>query len=182
MDAAILTFVHGFRGPALDVAFVFSWALGAFRFCAPAVLLAAAWHLVRRERREALAWLAVGAFVGAAPELLKALVARPRPALVPWLLPTTGFSFPSGHAAAGMAFYPLLGWLLLRRWRRPWTGFLLGALVGVFIGVGRLYVGVHWPSDVLAGWALGLGASLVALRWIGIAPVGRRLDSPHRLL
>jgi undecaprenyl-diphosphatase len=170
MDAAILTWVAGFRGPALDAAFVFSWALGASRFCAPAVLLAAARHLVRRERREALAWLAVSAFVGAVPELLKALVARPRPTLVPWLLPTTGYSFPSGHAVAGMAFYPLLGWLLMRPSRRPWAGFALGALVGAFIGIGRLHVGVHWPSDVLAGWALGLSASLAAVRWLDQAP------------
>lgn len=166
MDAAILTWVHGFRDPALDVAFVFSWALGAFRFCAPAVLLASAWHLARRQRQEAIAWLAVGAFVGAVPELLKALVARPRPTLVPWLLPATGYSFPSGHAVAGMAFYPLLGWLWLRS-SRPWAGFALGALVGAFIGIGRLYLGVHWPSDVLTGWGLGLAASLGAVRWLG---------------
>lgn len=167
MDAAILTWVHGYSSPALDAAFVLSWALGAFRFCAPAVLLAVVWHLRRGERREALAWLATGAAVGALPELLKAVVARPRPTLWPWLLPTSGYSFPSGHAVAGMAFYPLLGWLAVRPWKRPRTGFLLGALVGVFIGVGRLYVGVHWPSDVLAGWAIGLATSLAAVRWLG---------------
>ncbi len=170
MDAAILTWLHGHRSPPLDVAFVFSWALGVFRFCAPAVLLLILWHLRRRERREALAWLAASAFVGAFPELLKALVARPRPQVVPWVIPASGHSFPSGHAVAGMAFYPLLGWLLMRPSRRPWTGFALGALVGAFIGIGRLYVGVHWPSDVLAGWALGLTASLAAVRWLDRAP------------
>jgi membrane-associated phospholipid phosphatase len=179
MESAILTWVHGWRSPALDAAFVFSWLLGAFRFCAPCVLVVIAWHLGRAERREALAWLAVGAFVGLAPELLKALVARPRPTLWPWLLPTSGYSFPSGHAVAGMAFYPLLGWLLLRARGLSRVGFALGALVGAFVGVGRLYVGVHWPSDVLAGWSLGLGASLAAVSWLARARPAASPRSPR---
>jgi membrane-associated phospholipid phosphatase len=104
--------------------------------------------------------------VGAAvlPELVKAVVARPRPTLWPWLIPTSGYSFPSGHAVAGAALYPLLGWLALRARGRGLVGYLLGLAVGVFIGLGRLYAGVHWPSDVLAGWALGMALSLGAIR------------------
>jgi membrane-associated phospholipid phosphatase len=169
MDTAILTWVHGLSSPGLDAAFALSWVLGAFRFCAPAVLLAIVWHRARGEPREALAWLAVGLLVAAVPEILKAVVARPRPALWPWLLPTNGSSFPSGHAVAGMAFYPLLGWILLRSRGLPWMGYALGAAIGVFIGVGRLYVGVHWPSDVAAGWALGAALSIGAVRWLSLA-------------
>lgn len=180
MDAAILAWLHAQRTPALDSAFVFSWLLGAFRFCAPWVLLASLWHVARGERREALAWLVAGALVALVPELLKALVARPRPDLVPRLLATSGYSFPSGHAVAGMALYPLLGWLLLRRWRKPWAGYAAGAVLGAFIGVGRLYVGVHWPSDVAAGWALGAAISLGAVRWLQAG--ASRLDSPAGVL
>lgn len=170
MDAAILTWVHGLASPGLDAAFVFSWALGVFRFCAPGVLLAATFHLARGQRREAAAWLVVGVLVGVVPELLKAVAARPRPALWTPLLPTSGSSFPSGHAVAGMAFYPLLGWLLLRGRGLGSAGYALGMLVGGFIGVGRLYVGAHWPSDVAAGWAIGAGLSLGAIRWLGLKP------------
>jgi undecaprenyl-diphosphatase len=105
VEADLLLWIHSGSSPALDAVARFSWALGALRFCAPAVLLLVAWHLARRERREALAWSAVGAAAALLPELLKLAVARPRPALWPWLLPTSGYSFPSGHAVAGTALY-----------------------------------------------------------------------------
>ena len=171
MEADLLLWIHRHASPALDAAFVLSWVFGTRRFCVPLVLIAVAWHLARRERREALAWAAVGLAVAVLPELLKAVFARPRPALWPWLLPTTGYAFPSGHAVAGTAFYPLLGWLALRHRGLGRVGYLAGALFGVYVGVGRLYLGVHWPSDVLAGWALGAalsGGAVVALT----APAG----------
>ncbi len=173
MESDILLWIHGHASPPLDAAFRFSWLLGAFRLCAPLVLLAVARHLARREKREALAWLAVGGAAAVLPEILKAVVARPRPTLWPWLLPTSGYSFPSGHAVAGTALYPLLGWLATRGRGLGRAGFGLGLAVGVFVGVGRLYVGVHWPSDVVAGWAIGTALSLAAARW---------LDSPGGLL
>ena len=136
MEADLLLWIHGHASPLLDAAFVLSWVFGTRRFCVPLVLLAAAWHLGRRQRREALAWVAVGLAVAVVPELLKAAFARPRPTLWPWLLPTTGYAFPSGHAVAGMAFYPLLGWLALRGRASAGTGYLLGALFGVYVGRG----------------------------------------------
>jgi undecaprenyl-diphosphatase len=173
VEADLLLWMHAQGSPALDAVARFSWALGALRFCAPAVLLLVAAHLARRERREALAWLAVGAAAALLPELVKAAVARPRPTLWPWLIPTSGYSFPSGHAVAGAALYSLLGWMALRSRGLGRAGYALGLTVGVFVGVGRLYVGVHWPSDVLAGWAIGAALSLGAVRW---------LDSPGGLL
>ena len=166
MEAGLLVWIHGHSLPALDALCVFSWALGVLRFCAPAIVLVIGWHLARHERREALAWLGVGVGAAVLPELVKAVVARPRPTLWPWLIPTSGYSFPSGHAVAGAALYPLLGWLALRSRGRGLVGYFPGLAVGVFIGLGRLYAGVHWPSDVLAGWALGVALSLGAIRWL----------------
>jgi len=105
------------------------------RFCAPAVLLLIGWHLLRRERREATAWLAVGLAAAILPELVKALVARPRPTLWPALIPASGYAFPSGHAVAGAALYPLLGWLRPPLQRPGRLGYGLGLGVGVFVGL-----------------------------------------------
>lgn len=155
--------IHRHESPPLTAAFVFSWMLGTLWFCGPLAILVATRHLRRRERPEAIAWLVLAISVAFLPELLKLVVGRPRPTLWPWLLPTFGYSFPSGHAVAGAAFYPFLGWLVLRSRDLGGLGYALGFVIAAFIGVGRMYVGVHWPSDVFAGWVLGLALSGVAV-------------------
>lgn len=101
----------------------------------------------------------------------QALADRARPDLWPrlgaWppLEGPGGHSFPSGHALASATFYPLLAAELARR-RPELKGLAYACGVGLpaFIGVGRLYLGVHWPSDVLAGWTLGALQALLATR------------------
>ena len=187
MEADLMLWIHGLSHPALDAVFTFSWALGVLRICAPAILLVIGWHLARHAAPGSPG-LARGGRWGRpfSPRSCKAAVARPRPTLWPWLIPTSGYSFPSGHATAGAALYPLLGWLALRSRGRGLVGYVLGLAVGVVVGVGRLYVGVHWPSDVLAGWALGMALSLGAVRWLAGGRCDRlpptRLDSPSGLL
>ena len=70
----------------------------------------------------------------------------------------SGFAFPSGHATQAAAVYGGFAWLAagwVTAWARKvavWTGAVLAVLV---VGVSRVYLGVHWPTDVLGGWALG---------------------------
>jgi membrane-associated phospholipid phosphatase len=167
MEAKILLWIHGFADPIVDRAFLFSDLFGLFPVCAVLVAAMALWHLLRRERREALAWVVIGVATLAFPEIIKRLVARPRPELWETLVHASGYSFPSGHAVASATFYPLLGWTVFRgRRAASRLGFGAGALFAIYVGVGRLYLGVHWPTDVLAGWLLGFIQSGLAVVWL----------------
>ncbi|HTI31117.1 MAG TPA: phosphatase PAP2 family protein [Sphingomonas sp.] len=89
--------------------------------------------------------------------LLKGQFARVRPHVVPWLDLPTNASFPSGHSSNTMAILLLFALLSGGGWR-TWTA--LG--VAILVGLTRIVLGVHWPSDVLGGWLLGAGVALIA--------------------
>ena len=94
---------------------------------------------------------------------LKAAFARPRPTVVPPLAMVDSTSFPSGHSMLAAAVYLTLGALLARtttRWRLRL--YFLGAalFMTVLVGLTRIYLGVHYPTDVLAGWAAGTAWAL----------------------
>jgi undecaprenyl-diphosphatase len=110
---------------------------------------------------------------------IKEVVDRPRPdpALVDRRAGFTSESFPSGHMMSGFVLYALLavvGWELLRR---PWREVVAGALVALLVAdaVANVYMGVHWPSDVLGGVLWGL-VIVVPAAWAFAArsPTGRR--------
>lgn len=90
--------------------------------------------------------------------LLKLGIDRPRPDIVSHLMEETSRSFPSGHAMMSAVTYLTLGSLLARivKQRRQKVFFLFVAvLLTLMIGASRVYLGVHWPTDVLAGWCAG---------------------------
>jgi undecaprenyl-diphosphatase len=100
-------------------------------------------------------------------EILKVLFHRPRPDLVPYAVYVSTASFPSGHSMMSAVTYLTLGALLARSRERTLLKayvLLVAALLTFMIGVSRVYLGVHWPTDVLAGWAAG--AAWAALCWL----------------
>jgi undecaprenyl-diphosphatase len=135
------------------------------------VLVAVLGYLALEGRWREL-WLVVSAAAGGATisSGLKLLVGRPRPAALFPLVHPESPSFPSGHAMLAAVVYLTLGALLARfvPRRRVKAFFITAAMILVFlVGVTRVYLGVHYPSDVLGGWSAGLawalGCWLVAL-------------------
>jgi len=165
-DAGASGFVHGWRSPRLTPFFIGVTTLAN----APTVWVVAALVVIallwaRRGRAALLVLLAVacGSVFGA---IAKVDLARQRPPIDNMLIALpAGFSFPSGHALAGVELYGVLAFLAVRELHSLWSKLLIvAAAVGValLIGVSRVYLGVHWPSDVLASWLLG-GAWLAFL-------------------
>lgn len=130
--------------------------------------------LTRRPRAALFVTTAVvgGALVSG---LLKQIYERPRPDLVRHLSYVTSASFPSGHSMLAAAVYLTIGALLARTEKSLLLKayFLTGAmLIILLVGVSRVYLGVHWPSDVVAGWAAGAGWA--ALCWLSARWLQRR--------
>lgn len=162
-DDAILLHAHGLAGPGLDGFFVLVSKLGYQGVIALDVLVVLVLLGYRRWRE---ATFAAVAFVGSALLNLgaKQFFQRDRPTLWESISPEDTFSFPSGHAMGSMTLAMVLVLLAWRtRWRWPAT--VLAALFVVLVGYSRVYLGVHYPSDILAGWmaatAWVVGAYLV---------------------
>ena len=102
-----------------------------------------------------------GALLG---QFLKLLYERPRPDVVPHLAHVDSASFPSGHTTTSAIVYLTLAALLARTTkRRSERFFIIGVavLLTVAIGFSRMYLGVHWPTDVVAGWTVGMAWALL---------------------
>ena len=116
--------------------------------------------------------------------LIKHAIARPRPPLTSALLPEDSFSFPSGHAFVALAFYGFLVYLVVRSARRRWHAALavaFGLLLVLAIGWSRIYLGVHWPSDILGSYALGVAWLAAIITAVEIRQaVGHAHREPHQ--
>ena len=112
------------------------------------------WHVGRGRTGMALLLVAMTGRVFS--EAQKYWIARVRPDLEPHLVVVKTSSFPSGHAASSMIFYLSLALVFAAHSRWRFTAAGAAVLLALMIGTSRVMLGVHWPSDVVGGWAFGL--------------------------
>jgi membrane-associated phospholipid phosphatase len=139
--------------------------------------------LVRRRMTKLFTWLAAFAGGGLLEKLLKVSVHRTRPAFTPTSAVEQSLSFPSGHTmmcaiGMGMLVYMLT---VPRHMPRPWRGILIGLAVSLVLAVGisRVYLGAHYPSDVLGGLAFGTAWVSICVAVAGLAHHRRGRSLAH---
>ncbi|HEB95882.1 MAG TPA: phosphatase PAP2 family protein [Sedimenticola thiotaurini] len=177
VDGAVLDGLQALRTPWADHLMVVFTGLADLEVILPLFLVVLGYLLWRRQRPGALHWLAAGAFCLVAVPLLKHGFGISRPGVVAG---TAGsYAFPSGHTLWAVVIYGYLSVMVARatpsRWR--WLPYSLAAMLVLAVALSRLYLGVHWLSDVLGSLTLGL-AWVAAL---GIAYY-RHCDGERRAL
>lgn len=114
--------------------------------------------MLLRKKQEAIFFATASISGEIIKELIKFLIHRPRPDVNLALIQESGYSFPSGHAMGAVIFYGIVGYFIYKLCRKAWqkTVVSIATFAIIFlIGFSRIYLGVHWASDVVAGWLLG---------------------------
>ncbi len=186
LDLRLGAWIEDLRGPAGIAFFTRATMLGDKEVIVALAIAFSAllWRAGRKQipaqisaQISALWLVPIGA--SASTAWLKTLFARPRPDFA--LQELADFSFPSGHATGAVAFYGFLAWLALRRgWLSPAPALALGLGAAGLIGFSRLYLGVHYLSDVLGGYLVGGLWALAGAAWLKADAAARVPRPPSR--
>ena len=164
IDHAILQAVGRMRLPWLTAVALDLTALGSSVVIVLISAITLCVLLLLRDRRGALQLLLASLGAGILTQATKHIIERPRPEQLPHLISAYGFSYPSGHSLAAAALYLTISILALRHFRtiaRQAVILAMALSVIALVGASRIYLGVHFPSDVAGGMALGLGWALL---------------------
>lgn len=181
LEKSLAAPIHSLRSPYWDNTMILLTQLGGFRFLALLTIVClASRHL---ERRDKIALMLVAIGQGLLSNFLKSWFVRPRPGLdYSPLMSEPNFSFPSGHSMGSLCIYGFLAYLLIRR-QPSLAGpvLLLASLLIGLIGLTRIYLAVHFPADVVGGFAAGWPCLFVAmLVHHGTARMGPNIDCSLR--
>lgn len=174
-DDAVRNSIHAFATPTLTAAMKFFSFLGSPLFLGilGAIVIAVLLYLKHKRAVVLFSITMIGEI--ALNLAFKPFFGRARPeAFFDYPLPSS-YSFPSGHAFGSLCFFGILAWLAAARVRSKTAKFAIGAaafLLIFFIGLSRIYLGVHYPSDVVAGYAAGLF-------WVGVVALTDALDTEN---
>jgi undecaprenyl-diphosphatase len=165
LDQAAFALAHEITTPQTTQAMYFVTFFGSKNFLIFGSLgLAFVFLIFKKWRFYSLKIIAIAATTTLFNQSMKLFFARPRPETA--FLQVNGNSFPSGHAMIGGAFWGLLVYLVWTNVRPVWLKWLISVLLGIWIlliGFSRVYLNVHYASDVLAGWAAGVFWLILAI-------------------
>ncbi|SRR5258708_392627 len=166
-DLDVRNAIHAQSTPALTAAMMFCSFIGEAYVLAPLTFLIAValWRLGRKDRAAMFVIALAGAL--AIQNVLKLSIHRGRPESFFNYPPLASYSFPSGHALVSTVFFGISAALISSRLRAPWKKALVWAaaiLMVAGIGVSRVYLGVHFPTDVIGGYAAGVAWMLLVVR------------------
>lgn len=164
IDVAILRALRGADGEPigprwLQGVIVNLSALGSSTIATLMVILASGFLILVKRTYQAAVVISCGIGTAILIWVLKPLFGRERPSIVPHLSDVQSLSFPSGHSLIASAIYPMLGLLLamaFKERRLKVYVFASAAVLALVIGFTRVYMGVHYPTDVIGGWMVGL--------------------------
>ena len=183
-DDAILRWLGSHRTKPLDAFMLDITALGTSSVVAMVVGVAALFLWLNQHKHSAILLL-VATFGGVAlNNLLKLGFGRPRPEIITWATTATFYSFPSGHAMSATVVYSTVAYLAgrLQRTRRARLAIaVVAAMVVGIICVSRLYLGVHYPSDVIAGVIIGLAWAGFCMATLEAIQLYARRNAPQML-
>ncbi|MFT9598500.1 phosphatase PAP2 family protein [Mesobacillus sp.] len=172
IDEAFIKRIIQIENGTLDQIMIFVTELGSVWFLSLCTLAAviALWVKAKDKLGILFLLIAIGGG-GALTKLLKHLYGRGRPSINPEI-DAIGYSFPSGHSMGSLIFYGFIAYLIVRSARKPiikGTAIAVAGFLVIWIGFTRIYLGAHFPSDVLAGHLAGaiwLMINILALEWI----------------
>lgn len=156
-DTTIIAWVYAFRSESLTEVMKFFTFLGGEVFLISGILMFLA-LIYRKHKISFFNFCVLLVFGTVINLLLKFIYQRPRPDYLPMLFEST-YSFPSGHAMNSFIFYSLVGYFIIRNTKNKsvWIVTVVSLSLLIFIiGLSRIYLGVHYPSDVLAGYLSGI--------------------------
>ncbi|WP_239551290.1 phosphatase PAP2 family protein [Paenibacillus elgii] len=156
-DRTYIDWIQSHISPKLTVWMKGITELGSFQTLSVLLLVSVSLMVWRRKKWEALFFMVAVTGGMLFNQLLKQIFERQRP-ILHRIVEETGYSFPSGHSMGSIVFYGMLAMLLLMFVKSPVLKLLIAVTAGcliIMIGVSRIYLGVHYPSDVAAGFAAG---------------------------
>ncbi|MGD6844640.1 phosphatase PAP2 family protein [Bacillus infantis] len=171
-DGVIIGFLKSIESPALDHLLMFITELGSVWFLTTLSILTVVYLWFKAKNKWGVLFFIIGVGGGGLLTfLLKHYYQRGRPSINPDI-DAVGFSFPSGHSMGSLIYYGFLIYFIIRSGVKKevkWTASLFAVIIVILIGLSRIYLGAHFPSDVIAGHIAGsiwLLLCVLALEWV----------------